>query len=75
MNKVQIEDYEQIGELEFLDWEQFRNSTILITGATGLIGSNLVNAIAYNSRKRGFNIHLILPVRNITFATEVFEWL
>lgn len=74
MNKVQIEDYEQIGELDFLDWEQFRNSTILVTGATGLIGSNLVNAIAYNSSKRGYNIHLVLPVRNITLAKTMFDW-
>lgn len=53
MKKVQIEDCQNIGNLDFIDWEQFRDSTILITGATGLIGSNLVNAIAYNSRQKG----------------------
>ena len=74
MNKVQIEDYEQIGKLEFLDWEQFRNTTILVTGATGLIGSNLVNAIAYNSKNKGLSIKLILPVRNVETATGLFGW-
>jgi len=74
MNNVQIKDYEQIGTLDFLDWEQFRNRTIIITGSTGLIGSNLVNAIAYNSQKKGLNVHLILPVRNLDAATNLFSW-
>ena len=32
MNKVQIEDYQYIGNLDFIDWAQFRGSAILITG-------------------------------------------
>ena len=74
MKKVQIEDYEQIGKLEFLDWEQFRNTTILVTAATGLIGSNLVNAIAYNSKNKGLSIKLILPVRDVETAIGLFGW-
>ncbi|MBP3271941.1 MAG: NAD(P)-dependent oxidoreductase [Ruminococcus sp.] len=74
MNKVQIEDYEKIGRLDFLDWELFRNKTILITGATGLIGSNLVNAIAYNSLNKNLNIKLVLLVRNVERARELFKW-
>lgn len=74
MNKVQIEDCKIVGCLDFIDWEIFRNSTILITGATGLIGSNLVNTIAYNSREKGLDIKLILPVRNTATAKEQFDW-
>ena len=74
MNKVQIEDYEQIGKLDFLNWEKFKNKSILITGATGLIGTNLVNAIAYNSREKDLNINIVLPVRNILSAKERFDW-
>ena len=74
MKKVQIEDCQNIGNLDFIDWEQFRDSTILITGATGLIGSNLVNAIAYNSRQKGLDMKLILPVRNIDAADMLFGW-
>ncbi len=74
MKKVQIEDCQNIGNLDFIDWEQFRDSTILITGATGLIGSNLVNAIAYNSRQKGLDMKLILPVRNIDVADMLFGW-
>lgn len=74
MNKVQLEDCQFIGNLGFIDWEQFRNSSILITGATGLIGSNLVNALAYNNQKKGLNIKLILPVRNTELARKDFDW-
>ena len=65
MNQIQLEDCRNIGNLEFIKWEQFRNSTILITGATGLIGQNLVNAIAYNSQEKALGIKMILPVRNM----------
>lgn len=64
MNQIQLEDCQNIGNLDFIEWKQFENSTILITGSTGLIGQNLVNAIAYNSQRKGLGIKLILPVRN-----------
>lgn len=74
MNKVQIEDCKRLGEIDFIDWEQFRRKTILITGATGLIGDNLVNILAYNSQEKGLNIKLILLVRNIELAKSLFSW-
>ena len=63
MNKIQLEDFRRIGDAEFIDWERFRDTTILVTGATGLIGSNLVYALAYNSREKDLNMKLILPVQ------------
>lgn len=74
MNKIQIEDCRNVGSLDFIDWEQFRGATILITGATGLIGQNLVNAIAFNSQEKKLGIELILPVRNVSTAEELFTW-
>lgn len=74
MNKVQIEDCKIIGALNFIDWDEFKGRTILITGATGLIGSNLVNALAYNSQEKGLNVRLILPVRNVDAAKSLFDW-
>lgn len=75
MNQVQIEDCKNIGNLEFIDWEQFRGTTILVTGSTGLIGKNLVNAIAYNSQVKKLDIKLILPVRNVAVAENYFSWI
>ena len=74
MNQVQIQDCQNIGLLNFIEWDELRGSTILITGSTGLIGQNLVNAIAYNSQKKGLDIKLILPVRNVALAEELFNW-
>ena len=74
MNQIQLEDCQSIGNMEFIDWKQFEDSTILITGSTGLIGQNLVNAIAYNSNAKSLNIKLILLVRNIEAAEKLFAW-
>ena len=74
MTRVQREDCRHIGELPFLDWEQFRNASFLVTGATGLIGSNLVNAIARNSQEKKLGIRLVLPVRDERRAREMFGW-
>jgi len=51
-----------------------KNSTIVITGATGLIGSNLVNAIAYNNQEKKLGLKMILPVRNTDQANKMFNW-
>ena len=48
--------------------ENLDGKTVLITGATGLIGSQLAMSIAYFIRKRNLDIKLILVVRNIEKA-------
>ena len=73
MNPILIEEYEAIGNLSFIDWEQFRGATVLVTGSTGLIGTNLVNTLAYVDQKKGLGIDLILPVRHVTAAKEKFD--
>lgn len=74
MNKIQIEDCKNIGKLNFIDWTRFKDATVMITGATGLIGSNLVNALAYNNQEKKLGVKLILPVRNVTVTKELFDW-
>lgn len=74
MNRIQVEDYQNIGNLDFINWEQFRDSSILVTGSTGLIGANLVNTLAYIGQQKELNIKLILLVRNVTEAREQFDW-
>lgn len=74
MNPIQIEDSESISTLGFIDWEILKGATMLITGATGLIGSNLVNALAFANRQKGLGLRLVLPVRNVTAAEEQFSW-
>ncbi len=74
MKSIQLEDCRGLGNSSFINWDDFRGRTILITGSTGLIGSNLVNALAYNSREKKLGISLILPVRNTEAAQKEFGW-
>lgn len=72
MNCIQIEDYKRIHALPFIDWERLTGKSILITGSTGLIGSNLVNALIYINSVEKLGLKLILLVRNIEAAKKKF---
>ncbi len=67
------EDYKMISELPFIEWECFRDTTILVTGATGLIGLNLVNSIVFSNREKNLNIKILALVRNVDMAKELFS--
>lgn len=51
----------------------FRNRTILITGATGLIGSMLIKSIMTANDMLQTNIHVIGHVRNMNKAEIIFD--
>lgn len=58
-----------------LQWslDSMRNKTILITGSTGLIGSQLVRVLLCVNDEDNLNLHFALPVRNIEKARCLFE--
>lgn len=66
------EDLENIASMDF-PFEIFRNSTFLVSGATGLIGSLFIKALLCCSRKRGLNISIIALIRNKEKAKSVFS--
>lgn len=53
-------------------WEKFRYKTILITGATGLIGMNIINALLYANEKLKINCKILALVRDIGKANRKF---
>ena len=71
-NSVVLEDCRILSESEFINWEQFKNSIFIITGATGLIGKNLVNALLFCNSKMNLGLKLYLPVRNVSAAEDMF---
>lgn len=73
MTEIQKADFDAISELNYIDWNSLNNKNILITGSTGLIGTNLVLALAYISKKLNIRIKMVLPVRNIQKAKELFH--
>jgi nucleoside-diphosphate-sugar epimerase len=72
MNPILTEDLNRLLERKDIDWDYFRNSSFLITGATGLIGSLLVKALLnFNERKNG-NISVSVLVRDREKAEAIF---
>ena len=70
-NSKQQEDLEKIVESN-LNFERYDDSTIFITGATGLIGSSLVKTFLCVNRMKGTNIHIVAAVRNEKKARDVY---
>lgn len=68
MNRILYEDIQRFAD-SFALATELENSTFLITGATGLIGSTLIHCLLALER----NITIIAPVRNETKAHAIFE--
>lgn len=57
----------------YIPWDKMRNKTVLITGATGLIGASLINALVYANKNRNLSIKVIALVRDCKYANERFK--
>lgn len=55
-----------------IDWERFRNKTVLITGATGRLGMYIVEAINKADIDWNLNITIVALARNKKKMKEVF---
>lgn len=71
--EIVMEDYELIASAEYIPWQKLKEKTILITGATGLIGQNIVNALMYVNSKRDLNLKIVAVVRDMLKAEQLFE--
>lgn len=65
------EDLEAIANSE-LPFERMKSSTILVTGSTGLIGSQVVQALAACNRLTNLDLRILALVRNPEKARIVF---
>lgn len=71
--EIYEEDAIAIAECDSILWEQLNNSTILITGATGLIGSTLIRGILRRNELYHSNIKVVALIRNKEKFNKVFE--
>lgn len=62
----------EIAQAEFIDWNKLKNSSVLITGAKGFIGSYLVYALLLRNDLYSDNISVIALVRNRESAEAKF---
>lgn len=67
------EDLERIAETSFLPWDHLRNATILVTGATGLIGYTLVQGLLHANQKKHLHLTVLALVRDKGKAEQRFE--
>lgn len=74
LNHDQIQkDLEQIAAAEFIPWEKLREKTVLVTGATGLIGFAVVTGLLYVSKEKGLDTKVLALVRDLERAQARFS--
>lgn len=70
--KIEKQDTEEIVNSPYINWEHFRDSTILVTGGTGLIGSQIIKSVLFANEIKGVNIKILALVRNMQKADNIF---
>lgn len=70
ISPVYLDDLDYVSSRGFVDWNKLENATVLITGASGLIGSALTNALMYVSQKKKLGIKVIACVRSVERAKK-----
>lgn len=69
-NNILLEDIQQI--VKSVDLSELKNSSVFVTGATGLIGSFVIRVLLYLNRELDFNVNIIGLIRNKDKAEKVF---
>ncbi|MCM1307434.1 MAG: NAD-dependent epimerase/dehydratase family protein [Butyrivibrio sp.] len=72
IDKYLLEDLENIAQSS-LPFEELYGSTVLVTGATGLVGSQAVKALLTMNRLKNAGIKVIATVRNEEKARRAYE--
>ncbi len=72
MNEIIAEDIKSILENN-LSFSKLKNSTVLITGASGMIGSYLMYVLTYLNDVYSFDIKIIALIRNLQKLPSYFK--
>lgn len=70
-NTVLIEDMKRTVQ-NGLPYQQLQGACILVTGANGLIGSQMIKTLFYLNDEKKLNLQVIVAVRNIKKAVKMF---
>jgi len=71
-NELYQEDVTQVANLN-VPWEKLADKNILITGASGLLGSFFVDVIMFRNTHNGMNCHVYAVGRSLQHAKEEFR--
>lgn len=72
-NSLYNEDVEYVASLTY-PWERIKNKSIMISGASGMIGSFLIDVIMIRNQKYGDNCSVIALGRNESNAKNRFSY-
>lgn len=72
-NQILEEDLKNIIHAGYIPWRQLDGKIILVTGATGLIGFNLVSALLYYGKSTANPPRILAVVRNKEKAQAMFS--
>lgn len=67
------EDISDIIKASYIDWVKLHNKIVLITGATGLVGTAIITVLYYANRMLNLDLSVIALVRNAEKAQKRFE--
>lgn len=67
------EDIEKIVSSSMLHWDKLRNCSVLVTGATGLIGSQIIRAIVLANNIHDLHVKVYAMVRSEDKARKTFQ--
>ena len=73
MNKVILDDLNLIINNKLVQWDLFKNRTVLIAGANGMLPAYMAFTLLHLNETRNYNIKVIALVRNERKAKEKFE--
>lgn len=73
-DKILQNDLDLIINNASICWDMLKNKTILVTGATGLIGSQIVMTLLNASAEKELNINVLAAVRNKEKAEKIFRY-
>ena len=71
--KVLNEDLSHLLTLDYIPYQKLKNKNILITGCTGLVGYNMLNALVFLSKNLDLNLTIHAIVRDKTKLKEIFS--
>lgn len=72
-NQIYLNDIKTILNNPSINYDKFKDKTILITGATGLIGSMIVNTMLIANKTKNLNTKIIAMVRNYDKAKTIYK--
>lgn len=69
MNPILFEDLNRMIEMP-IKWELLRNSSVMVTGASGMLGTYFVRTCLHLNEMKNMNISVICVVRNVNKIAE-----